>query len=238
MSVPPAGAPSGGFVLTRWSMVLATADSDQQQARRALTWLCEAYWQPLVDHARYRGMGAHEAQDVVQDFFARLLEKRDLAADPLRGRFRSYLIGALNHFLANHWDRQRALKRGGGIDTVPLGGPSQELADRRTPEQVFARAWAVTVLERVLAELEREYQAPKRALLFAALKAALTADGTTQSHATVGERLGMSEGAIKVAVHRLRSRYRELLRQEIAQTVSDPADVQAELRELMEALRA
>ena len=102
MSSAPGAGPGGGFVLTRWSMVLATVDSDQQQARRALTWLCEAYWQPLVDHAKRRGLGPHEAQDVVQDFFARLLEKRDLAADPQRGRFRSYLIGALNHFLANH----------------------------------------------------------------------------------------------------------------------------------------
>jgi len=238
MSVPPAGAPSGGFVLTRWSMVLATADSDQQQARRALTWLCEAYWQPLVDHAKRRGLGPHEAQDVVQDFFARLLEKRDLAADPQRGRFRSYLIGALNHFLANHWDRQRALKRGGGVDTVPLGDPTQEPADRRSPEQLFARAWAMTVLERVLAQLETDYRTPKRAALFSTLKAALTGDGAAHSHATLGDRLGMSEGAIKVAIHRLRSRYRTLLRQEIAETVSDPADIEAELRDLMEALRA
>jgi len=224
--------------MTRWSMVQATADSDQQQANRALTWLCEAYWQPLVDHAKRRGLGPHEAQDVVQDFFARLLEKRDLAPDPQRGRFRSYLIGALNHFLANHWDRQRALKRGGGVDTVPLGDPALEPADRRSPERLFARSWAMTVLERVLAQLETDYRTPQRAALFSTLKAALTGDGAAQSQAALGERLGMSEGAIKVAIHRLRSRYRTLLRQEIAETVSDPADIEAELRDLMDALRA
>lgn len=217
--------------------MLASRAHDEPTAHKALAWLCEAYWQPLVNHARARGMNAHDAQDVVQDFFARLLEKRDLAADAQRGRFRSYLIGALNHFLANHWDKEHAIKRGGGRERVPLSEAEHAAVGSTDTERAFARAWAVTVLERVLQQLEREYHEPKRALVFATLKSALTATGSAVSHAEAGARLGMSEGAVKVAIHRLRSRYRDLLYQEIAETVADPADIQAELQDLMEALR-
>jgi RNA polymerase sigma factor (sigma-70 family) len=226
-----------GFTITRWSMVLATNDSDHDTSRKALAWLCEAYWQPLVNHARFRGMNAHDAQDVVQDFFARLLEKRDLAADAKRGRFRSYLIGALNHFLANHWEKMHALKRGGVNLMVSHDAASQETLDHRTPEQVFARTWAVTVLDRVLERLKADYIEPKRALLFSTLKSALTAEGTAESYAHIGKSLGMSEGAIKVAIHRMRLRYRELLYQEIAETVANPEDIELELKDLMCALR-
>jgi DNA-directed RNA polymerase specialized sigma24 family protein len=230
---------AGGFATTRWSAVLS-AGAGSRVGRRALTWLCEAYWQPLHDHVRRRGYDQHEAQDLVQGFFARLLEKGDLSADPRRGRFRSYLLGALEHYIANHSDREQAQKRGGGRTHVRLGDPGGiEPVDSRTPEQHFARAWAVAVLERVLARLASEYEG-KRQAQFAACKPFLERDVDAGTYASVGTGLGMSEGAVKVAVHRLRSRYRELLRLEVAETIDHavPGLIEDELRDLLSALRS
>jgi DNA-directed RNA polymerase specialized sigma24 family protein len=232
--------PNPGFATTRWSAVVAAGGGDEAAAARALAWLCEAYWQPLHDHARRRGHDAHAAQDLVQGFFARLCEKRDLAADPSRGRFRSYLLGALDHFLSNERDREQALKRGGGQRPARLGRDSGvEPRDERTPERAFARAWALTVLERALARVAQEYADDSRGQ-FAALEPFITDNATGETYAATGARIGMSEGAVKVAVHRLRRRYAELLREEVADTIADPVPrtIEEELRELLEALRS
>ncbi len=230
------GQEHGNFAITRWSAVVSLQGSDPLAARGALNWLCEAYWQPLVEHARRRGHQQHEAQDLVQDFFMRLLEKRDLQADPARGRFRSYLLGALEHFMANQRERMRAAKRGGG--QVPAALDERLVATDSSPERAFTRDWATTLLARTLEQLEGEFQAPRRAEQFAACKPFLTGDGKADSYAAIGIQLGMSEGAVKVAVHRLRSRYRELLRLEVAQTVEDPAAIDDELADLLGALRS
>ncbi len=229
-----------GFATTRWSAVLA-AGGDDAAARKALAWLCEAYWQPLHDHVRRRGHDRDAAQDLVQGFFARLLERRDLAADPERGRFRSYLLGALDHFLANHHDAERALKRGGGRAIARLDAvDEQSQTDQRSPERAFARAWARSLLDQALARLAEDHCDPRRRELFAAIAPFLSGNAPADAYAAIGARLGMSEGAVKVAVHRLRRRYRDVLRETVAETLEDPGAegaIEAELRDLLEALR-
>jgi RNA polymerase sigma-70 factor (ECF subfamily) len=225
------------FASTRWSAVLAAGSSrDDSVSRKALSWLCERYWEPLRRHVRSRGYAADEAEDLVQGFFARLLEKRDLSADPARGRFRAYLLGSLNHYLSNQRDRERALKRGGGRAHVPLERTT-EPAYEAEPEREFARAWATALLERVMDRLAREHDDERGRKRFAALRVFLAGNADAGTYAVAGAEVGMSEGAVKVAVHRLRRRYRELLREEVAETVADPAAVDDELRELLAALR-
>ena len=224
-------------------MVLTARAKDSPAARQALEQLCRAYWYPMYAHVRRAGHLASDAEDLTQAFFARLLEKDWLAvADRKRGRFRSFLLGSLKHFLANEWDKARARKRGGHLQIVSLDAPAGE--DRLqhepmaagSPDQEFDRRWALALLDAVLARLAGEFCAAGKGALFEHLKPALGGDRTAVDYAELSRRLAMSEGAARVAVHRLRQRYRELLRDEIAQTVVTPSEVEDELRQLFVAL--
>ncbi|HUT35820.1 MAG TPA: sigma-70 family RNA polymerase sigma factor [Planctomycetota bacterium] len=231
------------FATTHWSLVLAAAQQDSPASREALATLCEAYWYPLYAYARRRGRSADDAQDLTQSFFAALLEKHFLAtADRERGRFRSFLLTAFQRFLSKEHDRAMAQKRGGLRRTLSLDAESGE---RRyllepshdwTPERVYERRWALTLLERVMARLRQHYADAAKPQLFDGLKVFLAGEGGAPAHRDVAAELGMSEGAVKVAVHRLRRRYRELLRAEVAQTIADPSDVDDELGVLLAAL--
>jgi len=231
------------FATTHWSVVLEAGRSDTTHARAALEKLCETYWQPLYAYVRRRGSSAADAEDLTQTFFARLLASHLVArADPERGRFRSYLLTAMNHFLADEWDRLKAQKRGGAQRVVPLDVNSAETrlqlepADTLTAEKIYERQWVLTLLEKVFDQLCREYEASGNGPLFAELKASLTQARGAVHYADLAERMKVSEGALRVAVHRLRQRYRELLRAEIANTVASPGEVEAELRDLFRVL--
>jgi RNA polymerase sigma-70 factor (ECF subfamily) len=230
------------FATTRWSLVAAATDPAAPHAREALADLCRLYWFPIYAYVRRRGQDHHAAQDLTQAFFARLLEKNDLAAaDKIRGRFRSYLLTACQHFLANAHDHDTAKKRGGGRPHLPLDFAdadtrySHEPTDEETPERAFDRQWALGLLDRALGELRAEYADSGRATLFDALKDSL-AGGAEVPYADLARELGMTEGAVKVAVHRLRQRYRDRLRGLIADTVEKPEDVDDEIRDLFAAL--
>lgn len=235
---------AGRFATTRWSVVCASGKEDTA-AQAALTALCETYWYPLYAFLRRRGCSQEESEDVTQAFFARLLERGWVrSADRDRGRFRTFLLTALVRFLSKERDKERAEKRGGGRAKLSLDFEAGETryrlepADEGTPDRLFERRWAMTVLDRVLARLEEEHgDDPARAAKFAALKPLMTASDAAAPYAEVAATLGMSEGAVKVAVHRLRKRYKELLRDEVAQTVSDAATVEQELSDLRAALR-
>jgi RNA polymerase sigma factor (sigma-70 family) len=231
-----------GFASTHWSLVLAAGRRSLPASDQALSVLCRAYWYPLYAYARRRLGDLDHAQDLTQDFFARLLEKNILAgAQPERGHFRAFLLTAFKNFLTNEGEKARAEKRGGGRAFLPLdfrAGDSRydrEPAHAWTPERLFERQWALTLLEQVLAALRAEYAADGKEELFDRLKVYLTGE-TAASYADCAPALGMSEGAIKVAAHRLRARYRALLRWEVAQTVADPAEVDDEIRRLFDAL--
>jgi RNA polymerase sigma-70 factor (ECF subfamily) len=228
------------FVTTHWSVVMAAGSSDTTDARQALTKLCQAYWYPLYAYLRRRGFSPPDAEDLTQEFFARFLEHNWVAdADREKGRFRTFLLSAMKHFLANEWDKARAQKRGGGVALLPLEFGtaetrySHESADHDTPEQHFERRWALTLLETVAERLRREYDQEGRSELFAALHPCLVGDRTSQPYEELAKRLNMSEPAVKSAVHRLRQRYRQLLREEIAETVNGPGEVDTELRHLI-----
>ena len=238
-----AEGPGARFLTTHWSVVLAAGRSDSTRAETALARLCQTYWYPLYAHVRRRGHSPHDAQDLTQEFFARLLERHSLAsADPTRGRFRSFLLSALDHFLAHEWQKVCAQKRGGGrqILSLDLALAEQrydlEPADTATPDKLFDKHWAMAMLEEVLSQLEAEYQQAGKAVLFAALKQTLTGTRESQPYAVLAAGLGMNEAAVKVAVHRLRKRYRQLLRAEIANIVADPEQADDELRHLFAAL--
>jgi RNA polymerase sigma factor (sigma-70 family) len=229
------------FATTRWSLVAAAQDPAAPESRQALADLCAAYWYPVYAYVRRRGHDHHHAQDLTQAFFARLLEKNDLAdADRTRGRFRSFLLTACQHFLANQHDRATAKKRGGGRSHVALDFAdadqrySHEPAHDDTPERLFDRRWALDLLDRALTELRAEYEESGRGKLFEALKGTLT--GGTEAYAELAQSLDLTEGAVKVAVHRLRQRYRDRLRAAIAETVEKPEDVDDEVRDLFAAL--
>lgn len=212
------------------------------RSRKALEQLCRAYWYPLYAFVRHRGYSSDDAQDLTQSFFARIIETGGFAsADPERGRFRSYLLGAMKHFLANEWHRARAQKRGGGVTVIELDALEPEARFALEPAQVddpdvgFDREWAQESTARAMKKMQTESQAGGKGELFQALKDSLTGDEPARSETAA--QLGMTEGAVKVAVHRLRKRYRELLRAEIAETVGDLADVGDEMRHLVAALR-
>jgi RNA polymerase sigma-70 factor (ECF subfamily) len=233
------------FPTTCWSRVVAAGDPYAPAAREALVTLCESYWFPLYAAIRRRGYGPHEAQDLTQDLFARLLEKGVFAeADPARGRFRTFLRAVCDHFLANHRDREYAQKRGGGMAAVAIpfdlaegeGRYAREPAHELTPERAFDRAWALTLLGRTLDRLGDEYRATGQNLVFTELAPVLTDGSLAGPYAAVAVRLGTTEGAIRVAVHRMRRRYGDLLREEIASTVDDPTEVDDEIRALFAAL--
>ena len=231
------------FATTRWSVVLTAARNDTTRAQAALEKLCCTYWYPLYAYVRRRGYSAHDAQDLTQGFFAHLLERHSItAADPNRGRFRSFMLGVMNHFLADEWRRGQAQKRGGGVTVLPLEFDTAETryghepADSTTPEQNYERRWAMALLEEVLRRLGEEYKQEGRAELFAELNPCLVGERATQPYSELAARLGVSEGTVKSAVHRMRQRYRQLLREEIAHTVAEPGEVDAELRHLMSVL--
>jgi RNA polymerase sigma-70 factor (ECF subfamily) len=222
---------------------LAAGNAPSAAAHEALAQLCRTYWYPLYGYVRRCGHGPEDAKDLTQEFFARLLARNWIAdADQTKGRFRSFLLGAMNHFLADEWDKARAQKRGGGVAAVPLefGDAetkfSHEPADSVTPEQLFERRWALQLLETVVRRLRDEYAADGRDGLFAHLHPCLVGDRTAQPYADLARQLGVSEGTIKAAVHRLRQRYRQLLRAEIADTVGGSAEVEEELRHLFAVL--
>jgi len=236
-------APAGCFVTTHWSVVLTAGRSDTTRARAALEQLCRSYWQPLYAYVRGAGHSREEAEDLTQEFFARLLAHNSVArADPARGRFRSFLLASLKHFLANEWDKARAQKRGGGSSLIPLEFDTAEtrcaqpVAPGDTPDRAFDRQWALALLEVVLGRLRREYRDAGREDLFLGLKETLSGGRAEIPYRDLGAQLGLSEGAAKVAAHRLRQRYRELLREEIANTVAGPEEVEEELRQLFAAL--
>lgn len=226
----------GRFFTTQWSLVLAAAEPGSSAGREALTRLCTAYWYPVFAFVRSRGHSPEQAEDLTQGFFARLIEKGDLArADRSRGRFRSFLLSACQHYLANERDRDAALKRGGGQAIVSIDVVDAEqrygrlLAHGETPEVVYERQWVLTLLAEVLSELRDEYAATGRETQFDRLKRFLTRDDDAGTHAEAARDLGMSEGAVKVAVHRLRSRYRETLRATVEATVASEAEVNDEI---------
>jgi len=211
-------------------------------AQRAMGELARTYWFPLYAYLRRKGISPSQTEDLVQGFFARLLEKDALAGmDRSKGKFRSFLLASLKNFLANEWDKSRAVKRGGGQEILALDALDAEAryaaepVDEMTPERVFERRWALAVLEQVLRRLRDEYAGRGQGGVFSALEHVLVG-GQKASYGQVAERLGMGEGAVKVAGHRLRRRYRELLREEIAQTVSEPGLVDEEIRQLLESL--
>ncbi len=232
-----------GFETTQWSIVLAAGRDATGPARDALATLCDRYWYPVYAYVRRRGHDADEAEDLTQSFFATLLEKRYVgAADPARGRFRSFLLTAVTHFLSNERDRATAAKRGGGRAIVSLDAETAEGRYRMepshdaTPERLFERRWALTLLDRTLGALRAEQERAGHAERFDRLKGFLTGEGGDGGYGVAAADLGLSEGAVKVAIHRLRKRYRELLRAEIAQTLEDTAAVEDELRALFAAL--
>lgn len=230
------------FATTHWSVVLA-AGRDTARGRDSLARLCQTYWFPLYAYVRRRGYAPEDAQDLTQAFFARLLEKNWVAAaDRSKGRFRSFLLAAMKHFLADQWDRERAQKRGGDIPRLSLPLETAEArylsepADMETPERIFERRWALTLLDEVLERLRSEYDRDGKGTLFTALHPCLVGERATQPYADLARSLGSTEGAVKSAVHRLRLRYRQLLREEIAGTLDEGEAVEDELRHLFAVL--
>ena len=232
------------FRPTRWSLVLSAAGQQGAgSAGQSLEQLCALYWRPLYAYIRHQGASPQDAQDATQEFFARLLEKDFLhSVDPAKGRFRSFLLAALKHFLSNERDKARAQKRGGGQALVPLDFAGAETglgfqpADALTPDKLFERRWALDLLEHSLARLREEYSTHGKELLYDELKTTLTEGRGSVPYAELAARLKSSEAAVKMAVHRLRRRYREVLRAEIAETVADESEVEDELRQVMRAL--
>jgi RNA polymerase sigma-70 factor (ECF subfamily) len=234
---------SGKVATTQWSQVLAARDGSDTEARAALESLCQTYWQPLYAYIRHQGASPDEASDLTQGFFAELVEKDFLAeVDPEKGRFRSFLLASLRHFLAHERDRNRALKRGGGTLTLSLdvaageAGYVNEPADELTPVDVFERRWAITVLERASGRLQQESTELSQNQ-FAQLKQYLTSGDRQVPYQETASALGISESAVKSAVHRLRKRLGQCLREEIAETVSDRSQVDEEVRHLLAVVR-
>src|SRR5688572_2756908 len=244
LNSPAAGQAAGRFATTRWSIVVSAGGRpDLPEAREALAALCQAYWYPLYAFLRRQGTPADDAQDLVQAFFVELLEKDRLAAaDQTRGKFRSFLLASLKHFQANEWRRASAQKRGGGATAVSLdlGAGERRFAlepvHELTAERIFLRQWALTLLEQTLATLRAEFSTAGKAELFERLKKHLGSEGERVPYRELAEELGTTEGALKVAMHRFRARWREVLRDQIAQTVAGPDEVEDELRELFEAV--
>jgi RNA polymerase sigma-70 factor (ECF subfamily) len=240
-----AKAPGGEFANTHWSVILAAAETSTPGADEALEELCRTYWRPVYAYVRRQGHNPDDARDLTQEFFAQFLErKRVKLADPVRGRFRSFLIALLKNFLTTEWRRGQAQKRGGGHWLIPLEEQQEaethlsgEPADpATTPDRAFERRWAILLLDQVLARLRAEYAATGREDHFDALKVLVWGDSGTASQAEVAARLGISPNALGVTVHRLRRRFGELLREQLAQTVPSRAEIDDELRHLMDVL--
>jgi len=233
------------FQTTQWSLVVAAGGDDSAVARAALSRLCETYWYPLYAYVRRHGADPDDARDLTQGFLMSLLERRDIEnVRRERGRFRAFLLASLQHFLANDAARRHTLKRGGGITLLPLEFESAEgryrfePAEPVTPQILYERRWALTVIDRVLAQLRREWESADRLAEFDQLKACLLGETPAGGYAAVAETLGTTEGAVRVAVHRLKRRFRRSLQEEIGETVSDVADIDDEIRYLLRALNA
>ncbi len=247
MSDDPAmnrAAPGDGrFATTHWSVVLSAARPESAHYQQALESLCRTYWFPLYAYLRRHGCDTHQAEDHTQAFLASLLEKHGLRlAEPKRGKFRSFLLAALKHFIANERARAGARKRGGGLKALSLDCENAEAQyaleprDELSPEKLYERSWAMTVLDRAMTRLRDEAAGAKKQEQFDCLKTYLTASEDAAAYREAAVRLGTTEGAVKVAVHRLRKRYRELLRDEIAQTVASQDEIDEEIRHLFDAL--
>jgi RNA polymerase sigma-70 factor (ECF subfamily) len=237
-------APAGPriFATTHWSVVLAAGENDSVPARRALEALCQAYWYPIYVYVRRKGHGPEDAQDLTQEFFAQLIAKEHLRlADRERGRFRTFLLAILDHFLAREWSRAHRQKRGGQFTFVSMDQQSPEdryklePADHETPEKKFLRQWALAVLKQAMAALQGECEATGKGPLFHEAKNLLSGE-RDEAYASISQRLKMAEGTVRVAVHRLRQRYGQLLRAEVAQTVADESEVDEEVKFLVQVL--
>jgi RNA polymerase sigma factor (sigma-70 family) len=231
------------FPTTRWSLIVNSTAEDVNQVHKALGELCRAYWYPVYSFIRARGAAADEAQDLTQEFFLHLINKGIIAsANPNLGRFRSYLAGCLKHFIADQADRSRARKRGGGTIVLDLDLAtaehrySQDLEYRETPERIFERHWATAVVTQTCDQLRDSLAREGREPLFTCLERFLPGNPEPSSYATAASELGMSEGAIKVAIHRLRRRFKDLLRANVTHTLADPRDVDDEIRFLLTSL--
>ncbi len=231
------------FATTHWSLVLTAQGNDSIPAGRALSKLCETYWYPLYAFVRRNGHSSHDAQDLTQAFFEKLLEKNYLG-DVMqeKGKFRSFLLASLKHFLANEWKRSQATKRGGGTVLLSLDDTEAEARYQLEPagemnaERLFERRWAMTMLDIVMARLREEMKSADKLDLFEELKDRLSGGGDAHSFAESGKRLDLSEGAARVAAHRMKKRYREILRESIGETVADPSEVDDEIRYLISIL--
>ena len=231
------------FDTTRWSVISAARDLRSSVAAEALEILCRAYWYPLYAYVRRKGLAPEDAQDVTQEFFHRLIEKESLkAVDRRQGNFRSFLLASMNHLLCNEWDRARRLKRGGGYQIISLNAEEAEgrfvedatLSD--SPERIFDRRWTLTILDRAFASLRKEFEAQGKIAQFDAFKRFLSEAAGEGEYQALAEEMGLEEGNVAVTVHRLRTRYREMVRAEIAQTVNSEADLRAEMRHLYASL--
>lgn len=230
------------FETTRWTLVLAAGEGDGRAAREALEALCQSYWHPVYAYLRARGCDRQQAEDVTQGFFTRLIETGALRhARREQGRFRSFLLASVKHYLTNEWHRERAQKRGGGRTVLRLDAEDAERrlpVTRTTPEDLFLRQWAFTVLDRAMESLGAEMRRRDREEEFALLKDLLTGGDPGVRYRDVAERLDTSEGAVKVRVHRMRKRFGQLLRREVAELVAAPEEVDEELGALLEAVTA
>ncbi len=240
----PGSSPEGSlFPATRWSKVVAAQDPTSPNAAAALDHLCQVYWYPLYVYLRRSGSNPDDARDLTQAFFARFLEKGYLrSADPQRGRLRTFLIVLIKRFTANEWDRQNRLRRGGGVASIPF---DTRIAEERfaaepeiacTADAAYDRRWALALLDQTMQRLAAEYQASGRSRDFEALKVHLAADGASLGYEEIARSLGVNPGAARTAVHRLRKRFREIFRDEIAQTLAADTDIDAEVRHLVDVL--
>lgn len=239
MTEPEKAAKGGRFLTTHWTVVRDAGDPDSPGYRAALATLCETYWYPLYAYLRRYGCDPHEAEDLTQGFLARMLDKGDFGlADPERGKFRSFLMASLRHFVANERKHAKRLKRGGAVAPVSIDAQdaerhyAQEAVDGLTPEKIFERSWALNVLEQALDRLQDEWERSGKAEQFDALKPYLTPGKEATTYREIAQSLDMTEGAVKVAVHRLRRAYRAQLRAVIAETVSTENDIEEEIRDL------
>ncbi len=236
-------APRDVFATTHWSIVQLAACHDTTRAHQALSKLCEDYWYPLYAYVRRRGHSPEDAQDLTQEFFARLLAAQSLAnLGPAKGKFRAFLLASLNHFLANEWDRARAIKRGGGAAPISFDAMApeeryrSEPVDNATAEKIYERRWTLALLDQVLKQLRTEYEKSGKSALFDKLKIILTLGKGAVPLAQISAELGTTEGAVKIAAHRLRQRYREVLTEKVAQTVSTVEEIDDEIRYLFSTL--
>ncbi len=236
-------APRACFVTTHWSVVLGAQGKDSPASAAALERLCRTYWYPLYAHVRRLGKSPADAEDLTQEFIARLIERHWLTrADQTKGRFRTFLLTAMDRFLANEWDRAQAQKRGGGAAVVPL---DTTLAERlyaeqsireSSPERDYERRWAMTLVKHALGRVRADYEHAGKAAEFERLKGLLIAERGSIPYGSVASDLGTTEGAARVMVHRLRRRFREIFREEVAHTLADPKDLREEMQYLMEVL--